>query len=138
MARRLIADGDLIPVTETELGIRTPDPDAVYTLRPITTAVARDVTAKHTRKVPNARTHRLEDVPDQNAINDAFLDHAIASWTGVIADGSPSPCDLAHKLQLPIDVQVAILERAQMGLVTPEAQAASFRESAPVLRVLGG
>lgn len=135
MARALLREDDIFPVKETDLDLSIPaDPDAVYYLRPITAEVARAITRKHTKPVPNRRTHQREDVTDRPAVNDDLIDHAIARWEGVSDKGELAPCDLAHKLLLPVDVQSALLERAQVGGAD---KTATFRQSADVLPVLG-
>lgn len=135
MARQLLREDAVFPVRETDLELAIPpDPEAVYWLRPITTDVARSITRKHTQKVPNRRTHQREEETNRIAVNDDLLDHAIARWEGVFDNGQPAACDLVHKLLLPVDVQSALLERAQVG---GGEKTASFREPADVLPVLG-
>lgn len=131
MARQLLREDAVFAVRETELELAIPpDPDAVYYLRPITTDVARSLTRKHTQKLPDRRTHQRYEETDRVAVNDGLLDHAIAKWEGVWDNGQPAPCDLAHKLLLPVDVQSALLERAQVG---GGDKTASFRQPAGVL-----
>ena len=135
MARNLLTPDEVFQVRETDLDLDiTPDPEAVYWLRPITTDVARRFTKKHTQKVPNRRTHQRDEETNKIAVNDDLLDHAIARWEGVSDNGQPAPCDLAHKLMLPVDVQRAILELAQVG---GGDKSASFRQPDGVLPVLG-
>ena len=133
MARQLLREGATFEVAETELSLEIQtDPDAVYTLQPITTEFARATYKRFTTKRPNPRTHTMEDVVDQISVSNAFLDHAIVSWVGVVDGGKPAVCDLEHKLTLPTVVQAALIERAQVG-GQAEKKAASFREPAAVV-----
>ena len=133
MARQLLKEGATFEVVESELSLEIqPDPDAVYTLQPITTEFARATYKRFTTKRPNPRTHQMDDVVDQVAVSNAFLDHAIVSWVGVVDDGKPATCDLSHKLTLPTVVQAALIERAQVG-GSAERKAASFREPEAVV-----
>lgn len=135
MARTLLTD-DSFPVRESELALEMPlDPDAVYHLRALTTDVARQIAKAHTKRVPNPRTHQMEDVRDANALNDALFDYCLVRWEGMA--GAPE-CVLENKKKLPMAIQAALLERAQIGQVTPEAKAASFRQPAAVVPVLQG
>lgn len=138
MSRQLLGRDVLVPIPESALGLRDPDPEAVYHIRIITSDIARELSGRHTKRVPNPRTQRMEDETDFAGLQEAFLDHVIGDWTGVHDQGQPAPCDLAHKRKLPIDVQVALIERARMGVPTADAQAASFRGTQGLLRVVGG
>lgn len=117
MARKLLQETQLLIVRETELQLSfKPDDEAVYHLRPLTSSKAREISQAHTSQVFNRRTHKAEDVPDVKAINEAMLDYVIAKWEGVTnGTGASAPCDGEHKLKLPIDLQVALIDRAQMG-----------------------
>jgi hypothetical protein len=138
MARALLTD-TAFPVHETELDLAMPaDPDAVYWLRAITSEVAREHFEKFTKRVPNPRTHQREPVTDRPALQDALLDYCLVRWEGISNGSAAAPCDLEHKRKLPILLQAALVERAQIGQVTPEQQAASFRESASLVPVLEG
>ncbi len=134
MARTLLND-QIFPVRESELELTIPaDPDAVYHIRAITVDVVREVSKRHTRQVPNKVTHQREEVTDKAAVYDELLDYCLTAWEGMT--GNP-PCDQSNKRLLPPAVQAALVERAQIGQVTPEAKAASFREPADVVPVLG-
>lgn len=139
MARSLLVPDEEFPVRETDLTLDlTADPEAVYWLRPITVAKARELNDANTPMQFDKRTHQKVEVRDRDtrdAVNNAHLDYAIARWEGVMDKGQPAPCDLAHKLLLPLAVQVALVERAQVG---QDHKAASFREPAVVSPVLGG
>lgn len=131
MARKLLQEDQFIPVKETDLQLSfKPDVEAVYHLRPLTSNKAREIANAHTAHVFSRRTHKQEDVPDVKAINEATLDYVIAKWDGVTnGTGAAAPCDLEHKIKLPIDLQVALIDRAQIG-DDAEQQAASFRRPA--------
>ena len=134
MARQLLAEGATFDVRERDLRLEIDiDEEAVYTLRPLTTEFARATYKKHTVKVPNRRTHQMEDSVYQVGVSNDMLDAAIVGWSGVQNGGTPAPCDLPHKLLLPTVVQAALIERAQVGGGTPAQQAASFRESASLV-----
>ncbi len=133
MARTLLTD-DTFPVRETELALEMPlDPDAVYYLRALTTDLTRQIAKAHTKRIPNPRTHQMEDVRDDHALNDALFDYCLVRWEGMA--GSPD-CVLENKKKLPMEIQAALLRRAQIGQVTPQAKAASFREPQNVVPVL--
>lgn len=129
MARALLQDGQVVRVTETELDLSIPaDPDAVYYLRPLTVQRVRALVEQHTTYEFDKRTRKRVGVPHEEGINDALLDYAIERWEGVANGATPAPCDLAHKLQLPIEVQRALIERAQIGQGSAEVRAQSFSE----------
>lgn len=133
MARSLLTEGAEFTVKESELELEIqPDPEATYTLRPITTDYARGVYRQYTTKVPNKRTHQMEDRVDQVAVSNALLDYCVTAWSGILDNGSPAPCTLEQKLRLPTVIQAALIDRAQIG-ASPDARAASFRESARVV-----
>lgn len=133
MARQLLQEDAEFDVKETELALEIElDPEAIYTLRPITTEYARGVYKRFTTQKPNRRTHQMEDVVDTVQISNHFLDYCLVSWAGVALNGSVAPCTLEHKLKLPTVVQAALVERAQVG-GSPEKKAASFREPTAVV-----
>lgn len=136
MARQLLNDATF-EVRETDLDLEiVPDADAVYVLRALTVPKARELGKRHTRQEFDRSQHKKVDVVDHEAINDAIIDHIIADWRGVGSDGL-APCTLENKLKLPVPVQRALLERAQVGQGSAEVRAASFRESADLVPVLG-
>lgn len=135
MARALLQDDATFTVNETELALDiAPDPDVVYTLRPLSTSAIRAIGKKHTRQEFSPQTHRRESVVDGEGIHDATLDYVIADWSGVGADGH-APCTLENKLKLPLPIQKALMERAQAG-DSAEVRAESFRQPARVVSVL--
>lgn len=135
MARSLLGETPF-EVAETALTLDIPaDPDARYMIRPLTTLVAREIGKKHTRHEFNRQTHRREEVVDHASLNDAIMDYVIADWVGVGVDGA-APCTLENKLKLPVAVQKALLEEAQVG-DSAEVRDQSFRESPKLVSVLG-
>lgn len=134
MARSLLNDGEVFPVREADLELTiTADKDAVYYLSPITVEKYRSIAKSHTRQVINKRLHRKEDEIDREGLQSALLDAAIVKWEGVFDHGKSAPCDLAHKLRLPAEVQASLIDMAQSGQQTPEARADSFREPSGVV-----
>ena len=129
MARSLLHHDAVFPVTEQELELSIPvDKDAVYHLRVITTETGREILKRHTYKKPNKHTHKMDDITDNEAASNDMLDYCIVRWDGVKNGADPAPCDLAHKLLLPVEVQVALVQIAQVGPTQAE-QVASFRQS---------
>lgn len=127
MSRQLLVTDAEFPVKERELELAMEvDEDATYYLRPLTAETARAIFKKHARKVPNPRTHQTDEVVDRVAAQVDLYDYCLVRWEGVLDKGKPAPCDLAHKLQLPMALQAALLERAQIGQVTAAERAASF------------
>lgn len=133
---RTLLEPGTFDVRETELETLecVPDPDAVYTLRSLSVAVAREIGKRHTRLEFDPKTHRKVEIVNGEAVNDDVVDYIIAGWTGIAGD---VPCTKENKLKLPVPVQKALLERAQVGEGSAEARAASFRESQTVVSVLG-
>lgn len=132
MARQLLNDA-AFPVKERDLELGIPiDEDASYWLRPLTVEKLREFTKANTRQVPNKRTHQKDDIVDQIAASNEALDYVIERWEGVKLDGAAAPCTLEYKLRLPMEVQMALVQAAQIGQVTPEAKAESFRQPADV------
>jgi hypothetical protein len=130
MARHLLQD-EPFPVRETDLALGIPaDPDAVYWLRPMTRDASREMRKRNTKQVPNRRTHQLESKVSDEQLDDDILDYIIVKWEGVTnGNGGPAPCDLAHKVKLPLEVQGALLARAVEGGEPPDSTA-SFRKPA--------
>lgn len=137
MARQLL-NADTFEVKETDLELEIPaDPEARYTLRPLTTLAAREIGKKYTRQEFNRQTHRRESIIDQEALNDAIVDYVIVGWSGVsVGAEGPAPCTVENKLKLPVPLQRALLDQAQVG-DSAEVRAESFRQPARVVSVLG-
>lgn len=123
MARALLREESTVTVKEADLGLAiAPDAEASYVIRQLTVGKIRDINQRHTR------TRRGREVTDTDAVNRDLLDYVIVSWSGVTnGTGAPAPCDSAHKLLLPLDVQVGLLDRAQVGLPTEADRQDSFR-----------
>jgi hypothetical protein len=135
MARSLL-DEQTFVVKESELPLDIPaDPDAVYTVRPLTVTAARALAKQHTRQEFDRSQHRRIDVVDQTGLNDAIIDYVIVAWEGVGSDGK-ALCTLENKLRLPVSVQRALLDQAQVG-DSAEVRAQSFREPPKLVSVLG-
>lgn len=133
MARTLLEE-QTFEVRETDLdGLEiTPDPDAVYVLRPLSAGAARRIGKLHTRQEFDRTQHRKIDIVNTETLNDAIIDYVIVDWRGVLGACTPE-----NKLKLPVPVQKALLERAQVGDTSAEVRAASFREFDDVVPVLG-
>ena len=120
-----IKDSDLVP---------DGDKETVYKIRHITIEKNREVVKRHTRKVPNRRTHTQDSVTDYEAVGDELLDYVLVDWSGVVSDGTPLPCTTDNKLLLDGVRRAALLEKAGMNEVqaAPERRAESFRAPATV------
>ncbi len=118
--RQTLTDAELIPD-----GAK----DVMYVLRHLTTEQHREIVRSNTKKVPNKRTHQMEDRVDWEAVSDDLLDYVLTEWSGVVANDAPLPCTRAHKLLLDGPRKTAMLELAGMNEVqaTPERRAESFR-----------
>lgn len=128
MALKLMNDDESIVVTDAEL-VDGGDPDSSYTLRGLTREVRRDIVAKHTTVRLNPRTHRNEQVQDDEAIAWALLDYALVAWSGILWLGEPAPCELVYKMKLDEIRLRELLKRAGLNqIVAAEAaRGASFR-----------
>lgn len=133
MAVEIRDDDAIVTVQDAEL-ITDGDKETTYQLRTITLEKNREIVRAHTRKVPNRRTHQMDDKVDWDAVTDALLDWALAGWDGVVAHGKPLSCTLEHKKRLDGVRRTAILERAGMNEVrqAPEVRDESFRPTAIV------
>lgn len=132
-----VADSDLDKVDDG-------DPETVYTLRALTSAIVREIRKPYMKQVFNRRTHRLEDVPltevEEIAYGLDLLDYALVDWTGVVYQGQPIPCTREHKALLDPRRRSSLVGLAALNQATPkgeQAKADSFRESHVVLPVLG-
>lgn len=123
MARSLLEEDKSWEVTEYDLELEglAPDPEAVYTIRPITRTQHQALIKKFTR--PSRRGDKV----NTEGLTAALVDYAIVDWRGIT--GNP-PCDLEHKLKLPTEIQGAIVTAAQAGEKTEEQRRESFREPA--------
>jgi hypothetical protein len=133
MAVEIKDDDAITQVLDSEL-IADGDKETSYALRTITLEKNREIVKRHTRKVPNKRTHQMEDKVDWEGVTDDLLDWALADWSGVIAHGKPLECTLPNKKRLDGVRRSAILERSGMNEVrsAPEVREESFRAPADV------
>lgn len=135
MARQLQTDDATFEVRETELDeLPDPDPEVVYVLRELTTKKWRELNRAHTRRVPNKRTGRMEDVQDAEAFADALVDYVIADWRGIVSGGQPADCTPENKLRLDGVVKSALVGRAGLTQIVrePEHREQSFRATGDV------
>ena len=133
MALELKTDDDITQYTDAEL-VPDGDKDTVYFVRHLTPETLAEMLKRHTKKVPNRRTHQRDDVTDREALMKEQLDYALTDWSGVISKGVPLKCTPEAKRLLDAVRQVAILDKAGLNTVvaTPESRAESFRETADV------
>lgn len=125
---KLAREAETFTVADVDLPVPNGDRDVVYTLRPLTRSVRRNVTDKHTRSKPNPQTGRMDLITDGDAVTDDIIDHVLMDWTGILCDGQPAPCTRENKVQLdPVRLR-ALIERAGMTQAAREvAVAESFR-----------
>ena len=111
------------------------DKETSYTLRALTKSVYREITRRHTRKVPNKATRSMQDETDNEAAADDLLDYALVDWSGVVANGMLVPCSTENKHLLDPQRQAAILDAAGINQIqeAPARKAESFREPADVV-----
>jgi hypothetical protein len=133
MALELKTDDDITTVSDADL-VAGGDPETSYDIRHITPQKHREIVKQNTKKVPNRRSHAMEEVTDWVALQDALVDYAIAKWTGIVYKGQPLPCERENKLRLDAGRRMAILDRAGMNEVqaAPERRSESFPEGAEV------
>jgi hypothetical protein len=139
MARLLTAQDDeqLVTVTEAQLRLDDPDPDASYTVCLLTDATMQAIRRKHTTKRPN-RQGQVVEVTDEVAVGGDMVDHVIRDWTGVVTRTAaglfPVPCSREMKIGLDPYVRSALVDYASRNQrVEAQAQAASFRAASDVL-----
>lgn len=119
-------------MTDAELGVPSPS-DAVYTIRPLTKAVFREKTRKHTAAFADRRSGQKETKWD--AVTDDLLDYALVSWKNIRYKGELVPCTRENKALLDAVRSQALLDAAGMGEVqeASERRKESFREPASVV-----
>lgn len=130
MAVEIRDDNEILTVRDADL-VADGDAETTYDLRTITLEKNREIVKRHTKKVPNKRSHVMEDKVDWEAVTDDLLDWAIADWKGIVSKGQPLPCTLENKKRLDGVRRDAILQRAGMNEVqaAPERRAESFRST---------
>lgn len=131
MPVHLMQADDRLTVTDDALGVQGGDKDTSYTLRPLTRETYREIIQRHTKKVPNRRTHQMDEVTDHPAAGDDLLDYAVVAWSGILLGGAEAPCTRENKLKLDLPRASALLDKAGLGEVTSfgaaERRAESFR-----------
>jgi len=129
MALELKSEGDLSVVSDADL-VADGDKETTYTLQHLTTEKHREFVRKHTSKVPNKRSHQMEERTDWEKVSDDLLDYVITAWSGIVAKGSALECVRVNKLLLDGPRKTAILDRAGMNEIAaaPERRAESFRK----------
>lgn len=117
MPIQLMSDDDRITVTDAELMGASGDAETIYTLRPLTREVYKRVAKAHTKQAPNRHSRQMEEKVDMVAVHEDLLDHALVSWTGLLWNGEPAPCEREFKLRLDGLRVSSLLERAGMSQV---------------------
>lgn len=132
MALELFQPGSTFTVKDSEI-VPGGDPDTTYTVRYFTADDADRLRKQATTQKYNPTHQRMEEEFDGLAYALSIVDHVIAGWEGIVRDGQPLPCLLAHKRVLPANRREALLKLAQDNVqVKAAAQAESFREPATV------
>jgi hypothetical protein len=121
-------DAGQITVADNEI-VPGGDPETTYTLRLLTRDDYRRVVREHTTKVPNRRSHAMEDVTNWEAVGERLLDMVLTGWTGILHGGEPAPCTAEMKAKLDSARSAGLLDRAGMNQIarSAEAKADSFR-----------
>jgi hypothetical protein len=133
MPLQLLSGETVITVLDRDLpGVAGPCEDVTYKVRQLPQAVAREIGKRHTRKVANPSTHRMEEQQDTDAILDDAIDYILVEWSGVVMpDGTPAPCSRENKLQgLDATRKKQLAEIAASNRTAAEVRAESFRKSA--------
>ena len=142
MALLVRSEDERITVRDADLpGIADGDPETTYILRPMTRKVAREIEGRHRTLIVDRQTHQKVAHYEQEAIWLDKVDYVVLGWTGVLFSETrePVPCTREMKdLALDAARQIALLSVAGINEVSRDEREASFREPAPVLRVLGG
>lgn len=129
MALELTQLGDTIQVKDSELGAPNVDDEVSYTVQLLTRAKYKEIYKRHTVRVPNKRTHQMEDKTDWDALTEELYDFVLQGWAGININGAPAPCTLENKLALDGSRLTALLEIAGLSRVQNPgaAKASSFR-----------
>jgi len=104
--------------------------EGLYNWRRQTRLSMREFVRQNTKKVPNKRTHQMDDKTDWEAVSDDLLDYIITAWSGIVAKGQALECVRVNKLLLDGPRKTAILDRAGTNEIAslPERRAESFRK----------
>lgn len=127
MALELFKTGATFTVRDADL-VPNGDPETTYTVQYFTADDADRLRRAATKAKYNPTTQRMEDEFDGLAYALSILDHVIVGWTGIVRDGVPLDCILAHKRVLPGNRRERLLMLSQENVQVKAAeQAASFR-----------
>lgn len=135
MALLLRDDDERLTVTDYELpGVEDGDKETVYTFRPMSEERRKAIVKANTKLVPNPRTHRRDEVVDDEKAAYEMLDYILLEWSGVLYKKTrkPVPCTPEMKRQA-IDPtrQAALFKLAGVNEVdAAEVRDASFRQPA--------
>jgi hypothetical protein len=123
--------GEVTVVCDADL-VNGGDKDVTYAIRHITVEKYREIANRHTRRVPNRRTHQMVEETDDLAVNDEQFDYALSDWTGVVdAKKQPLPCTMDNKALLdPVRRSAIMLRAGANEVVAPEVREESFRPTA--------
>lgn len=129
MPLQLQTEDDQIVVKDTEL-VEQGDPETTYTVRFVTRETYQRVSTKHSARFGGRRGLKLqEQIEFAVAVNEELIDYALVSWTGVLINGQPAPCDTVHKKMLDGERAQGLLAKAGVNQIAAgeAARAASFR-----------
>lgn len=131
MALRLTGQADIITLKDSEL-VPGGDAETSYRVRLLGREQYKDVVRRHTKPVPNRRTHQMENITDWEAVGEDLLDLALDGWDGVLDGDAPAECSRVNKLKLDSARSAALLDRAGMNQIAnvAEQKASSFRRPA--------
>jgi hypothetical protein len=129
LALELKTADDEVVVSDADL-VAGGDKDTSYTIRFLTIEKNRELVKQHTKKVPNRRTHQMEDDTNWEAVSDAQFDYVLKDWKGVRVKGADVPCVPQFKQLVDGTRRGALLVKAGLNevMAAPERRAESFRE----------
>lgn len=141
------ADGQPVPdatekfyPTDPETGVAFLPVDGVFILvRRVSPEDFQAFVRARTTHIPDPKRGELVQQVDRDAVDLDVLRAAIVSWDGFASrDGAPLPCTDATKALLNPLLRRAVNAFALECAVSEEVTAASFREPARVVPVVGG
>jgi hypothetical protein len=130
MPLQLLSDETVIEVCDKDLGgIVGPCEDVTYKVRQLPQPVARELAKKHTKRVPNPSTHRMDELVNNDALLDDAIDYIVVGWSGVnYPNGQPADCTRENKVQgLDAARKMALSNIAASNQSAAESRADSFR-----------
>jgi hypothetical protein len=131
MALQLRQAGELLTVCDADL-VADGDKDTSYQIRHLTIEKNRELVRQCTKRVPNKRTHQMDDVTDWEAVSDVQFEYVLADWVGVEdAEGHPLDCTPANKALIDGGRRLAIMSRAGVNEVMAAAERRSDSFRAP-------